>query len=312
MISTTSAATTRTKTTPPTVMAALPRYLSIRGSPDRETRRDSRHGLTRRPRRRALHDVLDPPTVGLSRQALEQPLQARRDGGARPVEVLADRGHVVPALHGHPRKGEVTEVARDRHDAGGLRHALRRHPPRSEPPQVDALLEKPRDDDRRDLGAGLGPGERGARPDAARAGEALELRGGDDALRRPVQAHEEDGRRAHFTKTHVGRRSGNAINPMSAVAAISAGLLTFQRNRTPRLPSPRSAVSQSPIAIRPSSTLAPRIVPMAAAYAPFTKPWTLGFARCRTSTGATIRTRRKEGRKIPTVETAAPQKPATR
>src|SRR5437016_5739154 len=169
MISTTSPATTRTKTTPPTVMAALPRYLSIRGSPDRETRRDSRHGLTRRPRRRALHDVLDPPTVGLSRQALEQPLQARRDGGARPVEVLADRGHVVPALHVHPRKGEVTEVARERHDAGGLRHVLRRHPPRSEPPQVDALLEEPRDDDRRDLGAGLGPGERRARPDAARA-----------------------------------------------------------------------------------------------------------------------------------------------
>src|SRR2546428_133086 len=221
MISTTSAATTRTKTTPPTGMAALPRYLSIRGSPDRETRRDSRHGLTRRPRRRAPHDVLHPPTVG-------------------------------PSCHG----------------LGQAAHA--------------------------------------------RAGEALELRGGDDALRRPVQAHEEDGRRAHFTKTHVGRRSGNAINPMSAVAAISAGLLTFQRNRTPRLPSPRSAVSQSPIAIRPSSTLAPRIVPMAAAYAPFTKPWTLGFARCRTSTGATIRTRRKEGRKIPTVETAAPQKPATR
>src|SRR5438552_166216 len=53
MISTTSPATTRTKTTPPTVMAGLPRYLSIRGSPDRETRRDSRHGRTRRRRGRA-------------------------------------------------------------------------------------------------------------------------------------------------------------------------------------------------------------------------------------------------------------------
>src|SRR3989454_8426399 len=227
MISTTSPATTRTKTTPPTVMAALPRYLSIRGAPARETRRDSRHGLTRRPRRRALHDVLDPPTVGLSRQALEQPLHARRDGGARPVEVLADRGHVVPALHVHPRKGEVTEVARERHDAGGLRHVLRRHPPRSEPPQVDALLEEPRDDDRRDLGAGLGPGERGARPDAARAGEALELRGGDDALRRRVHAHEEDGRRTHFSKTHSRRRGGHATSPIVDGAEMRDGRWTF-------------------------------------------------------------------------------------
>src|SRR3989442_12457562 len=120
MISTTSPATTRTKTTPPTVMAALPRYLSIRGSPDRETRRDSRHGLTRRPRRRALHDLLDPPPVGLSCQALEQPLHARRDGGARPVEVLPDRGHIRPALHRHPRKGEVTEGSAQTPPPGGL------------------------------------------------------------------------------------------------------------------------------------------------------------------------------------------------
>src|SRR5438093_870731 len=88
-----------------------------------------------------------------------------------------------------------------------------------------------------------------------------------------------DGWLAHFTKTHGGFSSGNAITPMSAVTAIRTGLLTLQRNRTPRLASPTSAVSQSPIAIRPSSTQAPRIVPMAAAYAPFTKPWTLAFAR---------------------------------
>src|SRR5205823_2055272 len=86
----------------------------------------------------------------------------------------------------------------------------------------------------------------------------LHAGGGEDALRRPVQAHEEDGRLAHFTKTHVGFSSGNAITPMSAVTAIRTGLLTLQRNRTPRLASPTSAVSQSPIAIRPSSTQAPR------------------------------------------------------
>src|SRR5437773_2746909 len=125
---------------------------------------------------------------------------------------------------------------------------------------------------------GRGQHEYGQAGDAG-AGEALDHAGGEDALRRPVQAHEEDGRLAHFTKTHVGFSSGNAITPMSAVTAIRTGLLTLQRNRTPRLASPTSAVSQSPIAIRPSSTQAPRIVPMAAAYAPFTKPWTLAFAR---------------------------------
>src|SRR5881409_105206 len=281
MISPTSPATTTRKTTPPTVMESPPRFI-----------------LARRP--------------GRGQHEYGQAGDAGADRGACPVEVVADGWHVVPALHLHAGDREVAEVASERHDARRLRHVLPRHPSRAEAAEIDPLLEEPRDDDRRDLGVGLGAGGHRARGDAARTGEALELGGGKDALRRPVQAHEEDGRLAHFTKTHVGFSSGNAITPMSAVTAIRTGLLTLQRNRTPRLPSPTSAVSQSPIAIRPSSTHAPRIVPMAAAYAPFTKPWTLGFARCRTRTGATIRTRRKEGRKIPTVETAAPQKPATR
>ncbi len=83
---------------------------------------------------------------------------------------------------------------------------------------------------------------------------------------------------------------------MIAVAATSTGLLTFQRNRATRLPNAMSAVSQSPIAIFPNRTHAPRIVPMAAAYAPLMKPWTFGFPRWRTRTGATMSTRRKEGR----------------
>src|SRR6266849_2182197 len=87
----------------------------------------------------------------------------------------------------------------------------------------------------------------------------------------PLKAHEEDRRVAmvvsssYFTKTHSGLSSGNAIRPMIAVAATSRGLLTFQRNKTTRLPSATSVVSQSPIAIFPSRTQAPRIVPMAAA-----------------------------------------------
>src|SRR5262249_36516331 len=53
----------------------------------------------------------------------------------------------------------------------------------------------------------------------------------------------------HFTKTHSGLRSGNATSPMIAAAATSSGLLTFQRNKTTRLPTATSAVSQSPMAI---------------------------------------------------------------
>jgi hypothetical protein len=51
-------------------------------------------------------------------------------------------------------------------------------------------------------------------------------------------------------------------------------LLTFHRNRTATDPTPMRIVNQSPMAIRPRRTLAPRMVPIAAAYAPLTNPWT--------------------------------------
>ena len=102
------------------------------------------------------------------------------------------------------------------------------------------------------------------------------------------------------------------MSPMTAVAVTRIGLLSFQRTNTTRLSTAIKAVSQSPIAIFPNRTEAPRIVPMAAAYAPLTKPLTLRFARLRTRMGATSRTKRNEGRKIPTVETREPQKPATK
>src|SRR6266478_1904421 len=82
---------------------------------------------------------------------------------------------------------------------------------------------------------------------------------------------------SYFTKTHVGWSSGNAISPITAAAAMSRGLLTFQRNSTTRLTSVTTAVSQSPMAIRPRRTQAPRIVPIAAPYAPLMKPCTLRF-----------------------------------
>ena len=53
---------------------------------------------------------------------------------------------------------------------------------------------------------------------------------------------------------------------------LKAGSLTFERRSTARLISAISTVNQSPIAILPSRMHAPRIVPMAAAYAPLTKP----------------------------------------
>src|ERR1700730_9452379 len=84
-------------------------------------------------------------------------------------------------------------------------------------------------------------------------------------------------RKFHFTNTHTGRRIGNATMPTIAVAATSIGLLTFQRNNTIRLVAAIRAVSQSPIAIFSSNTAAPRIVPIAAAYAPLTKPCTSGL-----------------------------------
>src|SRR5437870_8696288 len=86
---------------------------------------------------------------------------------------------------------------------------------------------------------------------------------------------------SYFTKTHSGLRSGNAMRPMIAVAATSKGLLTFQRNRTTRLPSATSAVSQSPIAIFPTRTPAPKTLPLAAAEAPVMNPCTYGLVRYR-------------------------------
>src|SRR3989441_525955 len=113
MISTTSPATTRTKTTPPTVMASLPRYLSIRGSPDRESRRDSRHGRTRRRRRRA-------PSA-LARTEHDADGAARGHEGQRPEP---------PGRHGHHgRKGQKT--------GDEVRHRLGQHLEQGDPDHPD-------------------------------------------------------------------------------------------------------------------------------------------------------------------------------
>src|SRR2546427_13044755 len=113
MISTTSPATTRTKTTPPTVMAGLPRYLSIRGSPDRESRRDSRHRRTRRRRRRA-------PSA-LARTEHDADGTARGHEGQRPEP---------PGRHGHHgRKGQKT--------GDEVRHRLGQHLEQGDPDHPD-------------------------------------------------------------------------------------------------------------------------------------------------------------------------------
>src|SRR5262245_17748441 len=61
----------------------------------------------------------------------------------------------------------------------------------------------------------------------------------------------------YFNITQFGSRIGKAINPSTAVAAISIGLLTFHRNKTASDPTPMRAVSQSPIAIFLSRTQRP-------------------------------------------------------
>jgi hypothetical protein len=39
-------------------------------------------------------------------------------------------------------------------------------------------------------------------------------------------------RTSYLTMTHVGCSSGNAMRPTTAVAAMSSGLFTFQRNKS--------------------------------------------------------------------------------
>src|SRR5689334_6302210 len=69
----------------------------------------------------------------------------------------------------------------------------------------------------------------------------------------------------YFTITQAGCRSGKAIRPATAVVAINVGLPTFHRNRITSETIATAAVNQSPIAMRPNRTHAPRMVPMAAA-----------------------------------------------
>jgi hypothetical protein len=64
--------------------------------------------------------------------------------------------------------------------------------------------------------------------------------------------------RDYFTITQAGCRIGYASSPITAVAAMSNGLLTFQRNSTVSDAAPISAVSQSPMAMRPSRMQADR------------------------------------------------------
>src|SRR5262249_31668163 len=163
------------------------------------------------------------------------------------------------------------ELTAERHDARGAFDVPAGHLPGPAPAHVDAIAEEALDDPWWDLRVRFRTGPMCPHLQASLLGQAAEMLGGDEALGRAVQAHEEHrGRRCHdrfsyFTNTHSGLSRGKAMSPMTAVAATSTGLLTFQRNSTTRLPSATRIVSQSPIAIRPRRTQAPRIVPMAAA-----------------------------------------------
>src|SRR5262249_9663353 len=160
---------------------------------------------------------------------------------------------------------QVAEFAAERDYA---RSALEIHPchlVRPDPADVDAAGQQSLHDLRRQLIVGLSPGGHRVRHDTALGGEAAAMFRGDDTLRRSMQAHEQHSwtglamAGSYFTKTQSGLRRGKAMRPTIAAAAMSSGLLTFQRNNTTRLTSATSAVSQSPIAIFPSRTHAPRM-----------------------------------------------------
>src|SRR5712692_4247716 len=225
-------------------------------------------------------------SLGGTAQFGEQPWKAAHDDVTRGLVTLADRRHIVPPLAADPGRLQSTELTTERHDARGALDVRARHLPRLESAHVDPLAQEPLDDSGWDRSIRLD-----ARPvrldiNASLLGEAAEVLEGDEALGGSVEAHEEHcWSRCHglsssyFTNTQVGWSRGNAMRPMIAVTATSRGLLTFQRNSTTRLASAMSAVSQSPMAILPNNTQAPRMVPMAAAYAPLMKPCTFGFCR---------------------------------
>src|SRR2546422_7552999 len=73
-------------------------------------------------------------------ELIEQAWQARRDDVARLLEVLADRRHVVPALQREPGRRKITEIAGERHDAGGGFEIW------SPCTDIDAIAKKPLDD----------------------------------------------------------------------------------------------------------------------------------------------------------------------
>src|SRR5207249_12222554 len=116
-------------------------------------------------------------------ELIEQAWQARRDDVARLLEVLADRRHVVPALQREPGRRKITEIAGERHDAGGGFEISQRHLTWSPCTDIDAIAKKPLDDVRGELGAGCRP--RGGRlyGDAALGVETAKVLERDETLR---------------------------------------------------------------------------------------------------------------------------------
>src|SRR5215471_2701210 len=163
-------------------------------------------------------------------ELIHQPAHSGGNDVAGTSIVLADRGHVVPALDSEPRRGHVRQVAAERDDARGSIEVGPRHRLRSKTGRVDAVSTKAPHDARRELRVRLGAGRRGIRHETSLGRETLEMLAGDDAFRRAVETHEEDERwsrghagllensfmmfgpagcpRAYFTKSHSGRSSG--------------------------------------------------------------------------------------------------------
>ena len=115
------------------------------------------------------------------------------DRGAGERQVLAHRGHVVPALDRHRGRHRLAELAAERDDAIGARGIGRGDPSRPGLAELDAFRPQRGDHAGGDRGIRLGAGRIGGDGEAALGGQLLEIGGGEDALGRAVQADEENG-----------------------------------------------------------------------------------------------------------------------
>jgi hypothetical protein len=128
----------------------------------------------------------------LGRALVEQAIEVAADRGAGERQVLAHRGHVVPAFHRHRRRHRLAELAAERDDPIGARGIGRGDPSRPGLAELDTFRAKHGHHPGSDRGIGLGARRIGGEGEAALGSQAPEI-GGRGRLRRAVRADEENG-----------------------------------------------------------------------------------------------------------------------